>query len=139
MSLDFAWWSRLLGTLAFEAASISALAWLSTSLTKHPQLQRLILRTTIATWICLWGAEFVGIRTVVPQSAQRLPKRSESPAAPAKTVLNTTTKVFAYIKSTNKVYEGLRWAVTKHRIDLGLMRSPHRAGKSIGCGDVVGG
>ena len=87
MSLDLGWWSRLLGTLTLEAACISAPAYLGTRLTKHPKLQRLILRTTIATWICLWGAEFVGIRTVVPQSAQRLPKRSESPAAPAKTVL----------------------------------------------------
>ena len=87
MSLDIAWWSRLLGTLALEATCISALAWLSTSLTKHSQLQRLILRTTIATWICLWGAEFAGIRTVIPQPAQPLPKRYESPTARAQTRL----------------------------------------------------
>ena len=88
MNMDTNWWGNLFTTLALEAASISLLAWLGMRFTKHPQFQRLILRTTIATWICLWGAEFVGIRAVMPQPAHPLQMPRDLSPTSAKTILS---------------------------------------------------
>ena len=65
MNMDTSWWGNLVATLALEAAGISVLAWLALRVSNQPRFHRLVLRAAIAAWLCLWTAEFTGVRQVV--------------------------------------------------------------------------
>lgn len=59
---DLAWWGRLLGLLAVEAALLVAVAALAARLARRPQLQRVVWQSCLIAVALVWLGELGGLR-----------------------------------------------------------------------------